>query len=49
MVYLATGKLPWMGYKNEQLRDRKYAATTSEICQGLPDTFAVILDYVKGL
>jgi len=55
-VYFIKGSLPWQGLqgkdkseKYNQIRDKKIAITTSELCKGLPEQFAKYIDYTKSL
>jgi serine/threonine protein kinase len=53
-IYLAKGKLPWMGMsppkgdirtKEDMVYDKKLKTTSDELCEGIPYVFKKILDY----
>ena len=56
MVYLATGKLPWMSLETietdervEEIKDLKQKIDLNTLCEGLPLEFIVYFEYIKGL
>ena len=57
-IYLAKGKLPWMGMsppkgdirtKEDMVYDKKLKTTSEELCEGIPYLFKKILDYSYSL
>jgi serine/threonine protein kinase len=57
-IYLAKGKLPWMGMsppkgdirtKEDMVYDKKLKTTSDELCEGIPYVFKKILDYSYSL
>ena len=57
-IYLAKGKLPWMGMsppkgdirtKEDMVYDKKLKTTSEELCQGIPYLFQKLLDYSYSL
>ena len=57
-IYLAKGKLPWMGLspqkgdtrtKEELVYDKKVKTTSEELCEGIPYLFQKLLDYSYSL
>ena len=57
-IYLAKGKLPWMGMsppkgdirtKEDMVYDKKLKTTSEEVCEGIPYLFKKILDYSYSL
>ena len=55
-VYFMKGSLPWQGLqgkdkgeKYNQIRDKKQATSSAELCKGLPEQFAKYQDYAKNL
>jgi serine/threonine protein kinase len=57
-IYLAKGKLPWMGLslqkgdsrtKEELVYDKKVKTTSAELCEGIPHLFQKLLDYSYSL
>ena len=57
-IYLAKGKLPWMGMsppkgdirtKEDMVYDKKLKTTSEELCEGIPYLFQKILDYSYSL
>lgn len=56
LVYLYKGKLPWMGIKNKDKKEKyrligekKDKTKEEELCSGMPKEFVVFLKYVKNL
>lgn len=56
LVYFAKGKLPWQGFKSNnikekyrRIRESKIKLSPSTVCEGLPSQFADYLTYVKKL
>lgn len=56
LIYLFRGKLPWMGIKHKDKKERnrlicesKEKVTEEELCDKLPKQFLVYLKYVKNL
>ena len=57
-IYLAKGKLPWMGMsppkgdirtKEDMVYDKKLKTTSEELCEGIPYLFQKLLDYSYSL
>lgn len=57
-IYLAKGKLPWMGLspkkgdirtKEDLVYDKKLKTTSAELCEGIPHLFQKLLDYSYSL
>jgi serine/threonine protein kinase len=56
IIYLARGRLPWQGVKATTMPEKltkiteiKMHTTVEELCKGLPEEFAVYINYVRGL
>jgi hypothetical protein len=52
LIYLMHGLLPWQSSTRKltkELLDIRMAITPSTLCKGLPDEFAVFLNYVRSL
>lgn len=56
LVYLATGTLPWTGFKDsdkgrryEKIGEMKRSLPVSKICAGLPSSFGYYLEYCRQL
>jgi len=56
LIYFLLGELPWQNIKTfekdekyKQIAEIKIKTTTEQLCKGLPQEFAVYMDYVKNL
>jgi casein kinase I homolog HRR25 len=52
LIYLMHGSLPWQSSTRKltkELLDIRMAITPSTLCKGLPDEFAIFLNYVCSL
>ena len=50
LIYLLKGSLPWIGVRNwDQILQLKQKTPTSKLCDGIPEGFALILDYSRSL
>ena len=56
LVYLYKGKLPWMGIKNKDKKERyrligekKSATSEEDLCKGMPKEFIIFLKYARNL
>lgn len=56
LVYLYKGKLPWMGIKHKDKKEKyrligekKASVKEEELCSGMPKEFTIFLKYVKNL
>ncbi|KAK2158871.1 hypothetical protein LSH36_162g03098 [Paralvinella palmiformis] len=56
LVYLARGRLPWQGIKAHCMPEKlnriaeiKMNTSPEELCKGLPQEFAIYINYVRGL
>ena len=54
LIYFLNGKLPWQQLKgsgdlDELIRNKKAATSVSRLCRGLPQQFAVYMNYCKAL
>lgn len=56
MIYLCHGSLPWQGLKaatkerkHNQIMEKKVTIPIEVLCRGLPDEFAMYLNYTRSL
>lgn len=56
LVYLYKGRLPWMGIKHKDKKEKyrligekKEATKEEELCSGMPKEFVIFLKYIKNL
>jgi hypothetical protein len=49
MVFLATGSLPWVAKRPEDIITVKMECAIEEICAGLPSSFSEMLRYIRQL
>jgi casein kinase I family protein HRR25 len=56
MLYFCRGSLPWQGLnantkkqKHDRIMERKLTTPTEILCRGLPDEFAIYLNYARSL
>jgi casein kinase I family protein HRR25 len=56
MLYLCRGSLPWQGLKastrdekHGRIMEKKMSTPTDELCRGLPNEFAIYLNYARSL
>ena len=56
LLYLLHGSLPWQGLTAaskrqmyDQIGERKLATPTKELCRGLPNEFAIYINYTRSL
>ena len=56
MLYLCKGRLPWQGLeaatkmeKYDRIRKKKASTSTEVLCKGLPNEFAIYLNYTRNL
>ena len=56
LIYFLRGRLPWQGLvskspeqREELILEKKKTTSIKDLCDGLPDPFAIYLNHVKSL